>query len=123
MEDGKKAAEEATRPQDEKRPIIKDGPTAESVAKEEENISLPHTMQLVDPFEFMEETITQITFRNRITAAMVAHIGVGDMENGTFQLGTMYPIISKMTGEFPLLIDQLGFKDTTAAIGVVTSFL
>lgn len=87
---------------------------------EEKTITLPHTITLREPIEMGKESgtmITEITFRNRFTAAMVEKMPVADQTMGDF-----YPVISKMTGETMETIRRLGFRDLQECIEVVSHF-
>ena len=88
---------------------------------EEKTITLPHTIKLREPVEMGKDSgtmITEISFRNRFTAAMVEKLPVADQTMGDF-----YPIISKMTGETMETIRRLGFADLKDCIEVVSHFL
>jgi len=82
--------------------------------------TLPHTITLQEPIEMGKDTktmITEITFRNKFTAAMVENM---PLEGHT--MGHFYPIISKMSGETMETVRRMGFADLQDCIKVVSSF-
>jgi len=80
---------------------------------------LPFTITLEEPIELGSTTVHEITFRNRLSAGMMAHLPVGEK---TQKMGDFYPIISKMTGETLVTVERLGYPDLSKCISVVSSF-
>lgn len=105
----------------------KETPTAtnqaalDRAAEEANKYALPYELELQEPFEIGTTPVTKLVFKNRMRASYVAHLPVGDLKNLKF--GTLYPIISKMTGELPEVIDNLGTNDLTQCVKVVSHFL
>ena|SRR6056297_3566722 len=106
---------------------VQENPTAENQEKlamaelQAKNYSLPHKVPLQEPIQVGSQEITEITFQNRLRASYIAHLPVGSLRDMKF--GNLFPLISKMTGELPETIDELGFQDLTECVQVVSYFL
>lgn len=90
-------------------------------AEKPTRVELPHTVTLVDPFKLGSQTVESVTFKNRLCADMVKHLPVGAV--GSFTLGHLYPIVSKMTGETMEVVGRLGWDDLQECVGIASAFL
>jgi len=82
--------------------------------------TLPHTMQLIDPFEFGKgDKIQTLVFLSVPSAAVCLHLPVG----GEIKFGHYVPIIGHCTGQPDALIKKLSFRDFRKAVEVVSHFL
>ncbi len=92
---------------------------------EEKKYDLPHTQELQHPITLSNKEgavvreVTELVFRNPVTAAMVKHLPAGS----GITMGHMLPILGKMTGEPDTVIDRLQWDDLQEAMAVLGSFL
>lgn len=82
---------------------------------------LGHVMPLSEPFSFGDRRVESIQFKNRFTVGMIKHFPM-DQDKSPLKVGHFLPVISKMTGEVPQLIDMLGMADMNKAAEITASF-
>lgn len=87
--------------------------------RKNDEFTLPHSMKISDPFEFGEQTYSELIFKNRLTCKMVDHFPM-DMDGIT--RADWVPVVRGMTGAPTLAIEMLSPKDFTEAMGVAMYF-
>lgn len=85
----------------------------------DDEIKLPYTLKLKDPFDFMQEgRIIEITFVNRLTTAMTMHLPMG-VEH---KRGHYVPVIAGMLGKPEAFVKLISPADFMECVNVALDF-
>lgn len=88
---------------------------------EKDEITLPHTIQLDDPFELQKgKPITEVVVRNVPTAGVTLHL---PLSGSMLKLGHYVPIVAYALGESEVLVKKMSHRDYQRLVEVVSNFL
>lgn len=81
-------------------------------------MELPYTHKLLTPVEHGSETITELVFRRRPVAKDVRGICIDRLNDGD----NLVPLIARLTGNPPSLIDKVDLVDLLECGGLLGGF-